>query len=55
MKSLFPGSYGISEAELEELWKSCLFVFDTNTLLHLYRYKEPARNELLGLLACSFR
>lgn len=37
-----------SETEKEELWKTGVFVFDTNVLLNLYRYTSKTRNSLLS-------
>lgn len=35
----------------DEFWKDCLFIFDTNTLLSLYRVRKETREELLSHLA----
>lgn len=29
-----------SEQEFKKLWENCFFVFDTNTLLNMYRYSR---------------
>ena len=50
MKDLFPGHFKESEENLREVWDSCIFVFDANILLNLYRYSDATRNEFLGLL-----
>ena len=53
MKNLFPGHYKPSEEEFQKLWAECIFVFDTNILLNVYRYSEKTRErlfEILGLL-----
>jgi len=51
MKTLFPGHLRPSNEHLEKLFKTdALFVFDTNCLLHLYRYSETASSELLRTL-----
>jgi hypothetical protein len=50
MKDLFPGNYRPSENELSQLWSECIFVFDANVLLNLYRYPESARRDLLSIL-----
>jgi PIN like domain len=34
----------------ETLWKECIFVFDANVLLNLYKYSQPTSDELLGLV-----
>jgi hypothetical protein len=50
MKKKFVGYYRPSEKEFSELWKSCLFAFDTNVLLNLYRYTPATKASLLGIL-----
>jgi len=50
MKDLFPGHFKESQENLREVWDSCVFVFDANILLNLYRYSDTTRNEFLGLL-----
>lgn len=34
--------------EKQELWEKCVFVFDTNVLLNLYRYSAKTRTSLLA-------
>ncbi len=36
--------------DYETLWNSCIFVFDTNVLLNLYRYGEETKNAFLKVL-----
>jgi prefoldin subunit 5 len=50
MKDLFPGHFKESQENLREVWDSCIFIFDANILLNLYRYSDTTRNEFLGLL-----
>jgi len=50
MKNLFPQFYKPTQQELEDLFKGCTFVIDTNVLLNLYRYPENAREDLLKIL-----
>jgi hypothetical protein len=50
MKNLIPGSFPLSESELNDLCNSCIFVLDTNTLLNLYRYSNRARSEWMDSL-----
>ncbi|CAK8721647.1 PIN like domain-containing protein [Candidatus Electrothrix laxa] len=50
MKDLFPGYFKESQENLREIWDSCIFVFDANILLNLYRYSDTTRNEFLGLI-----
>lgn len=40
MKSTFKEYHQFTEQEFKKLWKDCLFVFDTNTLLNMYRYSR---------------
>ncbi len=50
MKSLFKGYYQPTPEQFEELWKEGTFVFDTNVLLGLYRYKKESRDEVLNVI-----
>lgn len=50
MKSLYIGYFKPSEANFKEMWQSSLIVFDTNVLLHLYRYSEETREQLLTII-----
>jgi hypothetical protein len=47
MKSIFPEQFHRTEAEAKALWEKAIFAFDTNILVHMYRYSEPAKNKLL--------
>ena len=38
----------LSAEEQQTLWDNCIFVFDTNVLLNLYRYTSTARDTLLN-------
>ncbi len=40
MKSTFKEYHQYTKQEFKTLWKNCLFVFDTNTLLNMYRYSR---------------
>lgn len=50
MKDSFHEYYAPDGAELEGLWKTAVFVFDTNVLLNLYRYTASTRDQLLNIL-----
>lgn len=50
MRSIFPGHFRPTSAAFEALWDGCLFSVDANVLLNLYRYSEPAREELMKSL-----
>lgn len=39
-----------SPDEKKQLWNGCVFVFDTNVLLNLYRYTANTRDTLLTAL-----
>jgi len=49
MEENFPGYHKFKEEDFSELWRDCIFVFDTNVLLNLYRYKISTRDELLKI------
>jgi hypothetical protein len=50
MKDLFPQFYRRSDEEFSNLFKKAVFVVDANMLLHLYRYPQAARADLLKIL-----
>lgn len=50
MRDLFPGFYKRSDEELSKIWKEGIFVFDTNMLLNVYRYKQKTRARYLEIL-----
>ncbi len=50
MRDLFPGYYQPTEQEFDVLWKECIFSFDTNVLLHIYRYTPSTRDRLFEIL-----
>ena len=50
MKNSFIGYYIPSDAEFDALWAACLFVFDANALLNLYRYSQSTKDDFLDLL-----
>lgn len=50
MRRKFLGYYRPTEKEFSELWKSCLFAFDANVLLNLYRYTAETKTSLLAIL-----
>jgi predicted nucleic acid-binding protein len=37
--------------DIKKIWKESTIVFDTNILLHLYRYNKPLRERLLKILS----
>ncbi len=50
MKGLFPQYAGSFSQDYGKVWSRALFVFDTNVLLNLYRYRTGTRDELLNVL-----
>jgi predicted nucleic acid-binding protein len=50
MKGLFPEYDNGRATDYTAVWKDALFVFDTNVLLNLYRYRVGTRDELLAVL-----
>ncbi|MFN6482491.1 MAG: PIN domain-containing protein [Nostoc sp. DedQUE02] len=50
MRNLFPGYYQPTEEEFAELWKECIFSFDTNVLLRIYQYSPKTRERFFDIL-----
>lgn len=50
MRSMFPGYYRPKADEFAEKFKECIFCFDTNVLLNLYRFTPESRESLLKVL-----
>ncbi|WP_052754435.1 PIN domain-containing protein [Calothrix sp. 336/3] len=50
MRELFSGYYSPTENELKYIWKECIFAFDANILLNIYRYTPKARERFLDIL-----
>ncbi len=50
MKAVFPGYYTPTQEEFDLLWTECLFIFDTNALLNLYRYNKESRELLFKVM-----
>lgn len=49
MRNLFPAYYKPSDEEFDQLWRSGVFVFDTNVLLKVYQLDKNLRTVLLSL------
>ncbi|MAP34461.1 MAG: hypothetical protein CME75_01415 [Halomonas sp.] len=49
MKNIFP-EYFKDRDELEEIWENCIFVFDANVIIDLYRYSEDTKKSLMSSL-----
>lgn len=50
MKTIFKYHFPLQEGEIDQIWKSAFFVFDTNALLDLYRYSPSTRDQVLNVL-----
>lgn len=50
MRDLFPGYYRPTEDEFKIIWEDCMFIFDANALLNVYRYTPETRNTFLAIL-----
>lgn len=50
MKNSFLGYYRPTDSEFTILWDNCIFSFDANVLLNLYRYSTSTCDELLNIL-----
>lgn len=51
MDTLFPGYFRLPDEQVARMWSEAIFVFDTNTLLNLYRYSETTRKDVLNILS----
>ena len=50
MKNTFKHYLLKSKDELKLIWDDCVFVFDTNILLNLYRYTDQTKEHLINIL-----
>ena len=50
IKEMFKGFYQLSEEDFSELWEHGTFVFDTNVLLNLYRYKNETSTAIIEII-----
>lgn len=50
MKKIFREYHQYTEQEFKQLWKNCLFVFDANILLNMYRYSRATVNAYFDVL-----
>jgi hypothetical protein len=50
MRKMFRGYYYPTDEEFSELWENCIFIFDANILLNIYRYSESTRDLFLKIL-----
>ena len=42
MEKIYREYKEFTDEEFQQLWKDCLFVFDTNILLNFYRYSKKS-------------
>lgn len=50
MKTKFKEFYKYSDDEIKKIWNECIFVFDTNVLLDLYRYSKDTSDKYIDIL-----
>lgn len=50
MRSHFPGYYRPSEEEFHQMWQECIFAFDANMLLNIYRYPSETLDSFFNIL-----
>lgn len=50
MRETFRGYYRPTNNEFSELWKNCIFSFDANILLNIYRYSPEGRKKFMHIL-----
>lgn len=50
MKGMFPQFDPVRPVDYARIWSEALFVFDTNVLLNLYRYREATRGQMIEVL-----
>ncbi len=50
MKKIFKEFYPLNDKELKDLWEKCIFIFDANVLLNLYRYSQRTSKQLRKIL-----
>lgn len=50
MQKIFREYHQFTDQEFQQLWKNCFFVFDTNTLLNMYRYSRTTVDAYFDVL-----
>jgi hypothetical protein len=50
MRKTFPGYYRPTSDEFTELWQECVFTFDANVLLNIYRYTPNTQERFFEIL-----
>lgn len=51
MREMFPEYCPLSDDEVFKMWGACLFIFDTNVLLNMYRYKAETVGQFFSVCA----
>lgn len=50
MRNEFSAYYRPVDSDLQQMWSNCIFVFDANVLLNLYRYSSKTSEQFLKVL-----
>ena len=50
MRKLFRSYYKLTKEEFAKMWQECIFAFDANVLLNIYRYTPETRKRLFEIL-----
>jgi hypothetical protein len=50
MRKMFPGHFRPKPEEFDQLLQECIFAFDTNVLLNVYRYTPETQEKLFAIL-----
>jgi hypothetical protein len=51
MRDLFRSYYRPSDEEFSKIWEECIFCFDANVLLNIYRYSPKTRERFFEILS----
>lgn len=55
MQKLFPAHVPLNKDALQEIWKTAMVVFDTNSWLNLYTYSDKVAEEFRQLQSKHFK
>ncbi|CAH1192639.1 hypothetical protein PAECIP111892_01056 [Paenibacillus auburnensis] len=50
MRDTFSGYNTPTPEDFQKLWSNCLFVFDANTLINLYRFTKRSRDLMVSVM-----
>lgn len=53
MRKTFRGYYRPTKEEFSKLWETCIFSFDANILLDIYRFSQEGRKKFLRILKAA--